>query len=129
MKVAQVLLPLPLEEAFDYAVPEGLEAEAGAHVCVPLGPRLAHGVVLSAAERMGVNRPLKAVEGVLDEPALPEKTLEFVQWAARYAVDAPGCALAIALRGARAPRPRPERRLEATGMPPSNPTPARLKVL
>jgi primosomal protein N' (replication factor Y) len=52
-----------------------------------------------------------------------------VQWAARYSADSPGCALAIALRGARAPKPRPERRLESTGQAPSKPTPARLKVL
>jgi primosomal protein N' (replication factor Y) (superfamily II helicase) len=129
VRIAQVLLPLPLPEAFDYEAPDGLEVAPGAHVCVPLGPRAAHGVVLETRDGFGVNRPLKAVEGVLDEPPLPATTLEFVQWAARYAVDAPGCALAIALRGSRAPRPRPERRLEATGRPPSRPTPARLRVL
>ena len=129
MKLAQVLLPLPLPEAFDYEVPEGGEVSPGDHVCVPLGPRLQHGVVLETREAFGVNRPLKPVDSRLDEPALPETTLEFVQWAARYAVDAPGCALAIALRGSRAPRPRPERRLEATGRAPTRPTPARLRVL
>jgi primosomal protein N' (replication factor Y) (superfamily II helicase) len=39
--IARVLLPLPLPEPFDYAVPEALEAaiQVGAQVAVPLGPR------------------------------------------------------------------------------------------
>ncbi len=129
MRLAQVLLPWPLEEAFDYVLPEGLEAGPGTHVCAPLGPRLSHGVVLGVREAHGVNRPLKAVEGLLDEPPVPERTLEFVQWAARYSADSPGMALAIALRGLRAPKPKPERRLEPTGQAPSKSTPARMKVL
>jgi len=60
---------------------------------------------------------------------LPAKTLSFVQWAAHYAVDAPGQALAIALRGARAPKPRPERLIAATGAAPTRLTPARARVL
>ena len=129
MRIAQVLLPLPLPEAFDYEAPDELGVAPGAHVCVPLGPRLSHGVVVETRDGFGVNRPLKAVDSLLDEPPLPETTLEFVQWAARYAVDSPGCALAIALRGSRAPRPRPERRLESTGQAPTRPTPARVRVL
>ena len=42
----------------------------------------------------------------------------FIEWAARYAVDSPGLPLHMALRGARAPRARPERRLIATGQVP-----------
>jgi primosomal protein N' (replication factor Y) len=55
--------------------------------------------------------------------------VEFVQWAARYAVDWPGQPLAIALRGARAPKPKAMRVLEATGAQPARMTPAREKVL
>jgi primosomal protein N' (replication factor Y) len=81
MRVARVLLPLPLGEAFDYVVPDGLEAMPGAHVSVPLGPRLAHGVVLEVADREGVNRPLKAIDSRMDAPPLPPGTLQFVEWA------------------------------------------------
>ncbi|HEV7384961.1 MAG TPA: primosomal protein N', partial [Phenylobacterium sp.] len=128
-RIASVLLPMPLPEAFDYAEPEGMGLELGDQVAAPLGPRLLRGVVVGLREAAGGNRPLKPVEGVLEEPRLPLRTMEFVQWAARYAVDWPGQPLAIALRGARAPKPRPVRIVEATGAAPARPTPARTKVL
>jgi primosomal protein N' (replication factor Y) len=129
MRVASVLLPLPLPEAFDYEAPDGLDLARGDHVCVPLGPRAAHGVVTAVRDSPGHNRPLKTVERRLEEPSLPSGTLAFVEWAARYACDLPGMPLAIALRGLRAPPPRPERLLVASGQPPSRPTPARARVL
>ena len=128
-RVARVLLPLPLPEAFDYAVPEGLELGVGDHVAAPLGPRTVRGVVTELFEAAGINRPLKPLAGRLDDAPLPEKTLAFALWAARYACEPPGEALALALRGLRAPLPRPERRLVATGRAPARPTPARERVL
>jgi len=128
-RIASVLLPMPLPEAFDYAEPEGMGLEVGDQVAAPLGPRLLRGVVVALREAAGGNRPLKPVDGKLDDPPVPPGTLEFIQWAARYSVDSPGQALAIALRGARAPRPRPEKVTEATGLLPARPTPAREKVL
>ena len=53
MIVASVLMPLPLPEAFDYEVPEGMALVPGDHVAVPLGPREVAGIVLIA----GVGRP------------------------------------------------------------------------
>src|SRR5215469_11920593 len=128
-RVAQVLLPLPLPEAFDYAEPEGMALEPGELVAVPLGPRIVSGAVISLRDAHGHNRPLKAVLGRYDEPALPRGALQFIDWAARYAVDSPGQPLAIAMRGARAPRPRPERVLAATGSKPARMTPARERAL
>ena len=128
-RIASVLLPMPLPEAFDYAEPEGMRLELGDQVAAPLGPRLLRGVVVGLREAAGGNRPLKPLEAILEEPRLPPGTVEFVQWAARYAVDWPGQPLAIALRGARAPKPKPVRVLEPTGTAPSRPTPARARVL
>ncbi|HKR87626.1 MAG TPA: primosomal protein N', partial [Phenylobacterium sp.] len=128
-RIASVLLPMPLPEAFDYAEPEGMALAVGDQVAAPLGPRLMRGVVVALREAAGGNRPLKAIDRRLDEPSLPPNTLEFVQWAARYAVDAPGQPLAIALRGARAPRPKPVRVVRLTGAQPARPTPARQRVL
>ena len=128
-RIASVLLPMPLPEAFDYAEPEGMGLELGDQVAAPLGPRLLRGVVVGLREAAGGNRPLKPVEGRLEEPRLPANTVEFIQWAARYAVDAPGQPLAIALRGARAPKPRPVRVTELTGVEPARATPARIRVL
>jgi primosomal protein N' (replication factor Y) len=128
-RIASVLLPLPLPEAFDYAEPEGLDLAPGDQVAVPLGPRLVRGVVTAIRDGAGGNRPLKPVAGRLEDPSLPPLTLDFVTWAARYSVDAPGQALAIALRGARAPRARPERQVHATGAAPARLTPARERVV
>ncbi|HYD45879.1 MAG TPA: DEAD/DEAH box helicase, partial [Phenylobacterium sp.] len=128
-RIASVLLPMPLPEAFDYAEPEGMGLEVGDQVAAPLGPRLMRGVVTAIRDGAGVNRPLKAVEARLDEPPLPPNTLEFIDWAARYAVDTPGGPLAIALRGARAPKPRAVKRVQPTGRPPSRLTPARERVM
>ena len=128
-RIAKVLLPLPLPEAFDYAEPEDVTLSAGDHVAVPLGPRLVRGVVIEMKDGTGANRPLKAVAGRLDDPPTPPRTLEFVHWAARYAADIPGRPLAMALRGLGAPRPAPQRRLIATGSTPARLTPARARVL
>jgi primosomal protein N' (replication factor Y) len=128
-RIASILLPMPLPEAFDYEEPEGLALAVGDQVAAPLGPRLVRGVVTQLRDGAGHNRPLKAVERRLADPPLPPKTLEFVTWAARYAVDLPGQPLAIALRGLSAPPPKPERRLVASGTPPQRMTPARQRVL
>jgi primosomal protein N' (replication factor Y) len=128
-RIAQVLLPLPLPEAFDYAEPEGMDLNVGDLVGVPLGPRQVGGVVVGLRDGAGHNRPLKPVLGKLDELPLPPGALAFIDWAARYSVDAPGAPLAIALRGARAPKPRPVRMLVFTGLQPARATPARSKVL
>lgn len=128
-RVASVLLPMPLPEAFDYEAPDTLPLARGDHVSVPLGPRTIRGVVSDLREVAGLNRPLKTVIAALDEPPLPSRTLDFVEWAARYCVDAPGAPLAIALRGARCPPLKPIRRLELTGRPPAKATAARGRVL
>jgi primosomal protein N' (replication factor Y) len=128
-RIASVLLPLPLPEAFDYAEPEGMDLAVGDQVIAPLGPRLIAGVVTALRDGAGHNRPLKPIVERRPEAALPANTMAFLQWAARYAVDAPGAPLAIALRGARAAKPRPERLVAATGIAPGRLTPARERVL
>ena len=87
-RIAAVLIPMPLPEAFDYAEPEGMDLAPGDQVTVPLGSLHVRGVVLAVRPGVGGNRPLKYVTEHLDELRLPPGTLEFVQWAARYAVDA-----------------------------------------
>jgi len=130
VKVASVLIPLPVPEAFDYAVPEALSVARGDQVAVPLGPRLLRGLVAEVFETTGSNRRLKAVEQVLDDPRLPERTLDFVEWAARWTLSPPGEMAATALKGLRAPRPRPERRVRRVeGRSPARPTAARAAVL
>ncbi len=120
---------MPLPEAFDYAEPEDMGLAVGDHVAVPLGPRAVRGVVTAVRDGAGGNRPLKPVLERIDDPVMPANTLRFVEWAAKYSVDAPGQPLAMALRGLRAPKPRPVKLLRATGTLPARATPARERVL
>jgi len=126
--VASVLLPLPLPEAFDYAVPHGLEVAVGDAVAAPLGPRTVMGVVTAVAERTGMNRPLKPLAGKVDAGPLGANVMAFVEWAARYGCQTPGEALALSLRGLRSPPPKPVRRLKPGGGA-ARPTQARARVL
>jgi primosomal protein N' (replication factor Y) (superfamily II helicase) len=129
VRIASVLLPMPLPEAFDYVEPEGMALNTGDVVIAPMGPQQPRGVVVGLRDGAGVNRPLKAVLEKVEDLSLPEGALKFIDWAARYAVDSPGWPLAIALRGARAPRAKPEKRLVATGSDPCRSTPQRRRVL
>ena len=130
MRVASVLIPLPVPEAFDYAVPEEMTVKRGDQVAVPLGPRLMRGVVSEVFETTGSNRRLKTVEAVLDDPALPPSTVDFVEWAGRWTLSAPGEMASTALKGLRAPPPRPERKVRRVGdRQPGRATPARRAVL
>ncbi len=127
--VASVLLPLPLPEAFDYAAPEGMVLAVGDQVMAPLGPRQVRGVVTAIRAAHGVNRPLKILLERLDDARLPPTTLAFLEWAARYACEPAGEALAMALRGLNHAPPRAEKRLVLTGTAPARLTPARARVL
>jgi len=120
---------MPLPEPFDYRVEDEAPLAVGDQVAAPLGPRLMRGVVTAVREARGVNRPLKPIAGRLDDAPLPQNTLAFIDWAARYACQSPGEALAMTLRGLRSPPPKPERRLIATGAEPARATPARTRVL
>jgi primosomal protein N' (replication factor Y) len=128
-RIAAVLLPLPLPEAFDYAVPADMALAIGDMVAAPLGPRVLRGVVTGLRAAGEGERTLRPLAGRLDDPPLPARTLEFVLWAARYALESPGVALAIALRGLSAPKPRLERCLVASGQAPARPTASRARVL
>lgn len=129
MKIASVILPMPLPEAFDYAVAEGDVFARGDHVVVPLGPRRLPGMVVGVREQAGSNRALKTIISRLDLTPLPAGTLAFVEWAAKWALAPPGDVLAIALRGLRSAPPKPGRRLALTGSAPARITPARAKAL
>jgi primosomal protein N' (replication factor Y) len=127
--IARVLIPLPLWEPYDYAQPDGLTLSPGDIVEVPLGPRTVCGVVVALASAQGANRPLRPVRARLDCPALPPRTLEFVRWAADYAADYPGAALAMTLRGLNAPRPTPRPRFVAAPAAPAPRSAARARAL
>ena len=70
-----VLLPVALDQTYDYLVPPGLELEPGCFVVVPFGPQSRIGVVwdtpLSEPGRALDHKRLKPVTERLDAPPLP----------------------------------------------------------
>ncbi len=105
-----VLLPLPLEGAYDYAVPHAMEVAPGAVVTVPLGPRVLHGVVWHGAPDGTVPAAkLRPIASVVPTPPLRPALLRFIDWVADYTLSAPGDVLRMALpipAATGAPRPR-----------------------
>jgi primosomal protein N' (replication factor Y) len=97
----KVLLPLPLGDAYDYGVPEGLALAPGDFVRVPLGARMATGVVwanipFGAPGSVSPDR-LKDVAGRLEVRALPEENRRLVDWMAAYTLAPPGAVLRMAM--------------------------------
>ena len=96
-QVADVLVPVALDNAYSYRVPAGLEVAAGDFVTVPLGTRETTGIVWSVrGSRSGGN--LKEIAARRDLPRLDEKLLRFVDWIARYTLAPRGMVLRMVAR-------------------------------
>ncbi len=120
---------MPLPEPFDYAVPDGVTVRAGDHVLAPLGRRTAPGVVWAVDEDDG-SRALKSLEAVRGGPRLEKPVRDFIDWTARYLVEAPGVILRAVLRSPAALKPSPVETVYApTGAEIARLTPARRAVL
>ena len=85
---ADVILPLPLSQAFSYAVPPEFEGQIqpGIRVLVPFGERLLTGFVVRArAKKRREDFQLKAISEVLDEaPFFSNRVLSFTEKLSRY---------------------------------------------
>jgi primosomal protein N' (replication factor Y) (superfamily II helicase) len=87
-QLAPVVLAVALDQTYDYIVPEGLEVEPGCFVLVPFGPQSRIGVVwdkpVGETGKPVDRKKLKTITARLDVPPLPEITLRFAEWIARY---------------------------------------------
>jgi primosomal protein N' (replication factor Y) (superfamily II helicase) len=92
-----VLLPLPLREAYDYRVPEGMTLNHGDFVEVPLGPRRVIGVVWGPGAGVVEARRLKPVVRRFDVPPMTAVARRFVEWVAAYTMTLPGFVLRMAV--------------------------------
>ncbi|MBT5240210.1 MAG: primosomal protein N' [Rhodospirillaceae bacterium] len=127
-----VLLPLPVEGAYDYRVPEDVSLAVGDLVEVPLGRRFDIGVVWGPGDGDIDPAKLKDVAHRLDLPHLPRALLSFIDWVADYTIQPKGVVLRMALRSSRGIKPQvPETHLvQAKGLPAGfKLTDARRKVL
>ena len=106
MRIAQILLPLPLPAAFDYEVPSGMELSLGDFVKVPLGKAEKIGVVWGL-EQKSENSKIKLILQKIETPPLAGDILQFVDWCGRYLVVPTGNILAQIMRPIDALTPPP----------------------
>ena len=88
--LAPILLPVALDQTYDYAVPDGLDLTPGQFVLVPFGPQSRIGIVWDApvGEQKSIDaKKIKTVIEVLDVPPLPDISLRFAEWIARYTLS------------------------------------------
>ena len=133
-----VLLPVALDQTYDYALPAGAAAagiRAGAFVMVPFGPQMRIGVVWDKPQGEGKPvdpKKLKTIDSLIDAPPLPEIQLRFAEWIARYTLAPLGMVVRMMMSAPavfEAEKPRfGVRYVEAAADPPRM-TPARQRVL
>ncbi|MBX6322776.1 MAG: primosomal protein N', partial [Rhodospirillaceae bacterium] len=92
-----VLLPLPLDGAYDYRAAPALNLAPGDFVSVPLGRRQAVGVVWGPGGDDVAEARLRDVAARLDAPPLPAVVRRFVDWVAAYTVAPRGAVLRMAM--------------------------------
>jgi primosomal protein N' (replication factor Y) len=93
----RVLLPLPLEGAYDYAAPAEMAVAPGQFVIVPLGRRELVGVVWGEATGEVAPERLKPIVATIDMPPLPDVSRKFVEWVASYSMAPPGSVLRMCM--------------------------------
>ncbi len=100
MRVVDVLVPVALDQAYSYRVPEGVELAPGDVVAVPLGSRECLGVVWADNPNPNprLHNRLKDVSEKLDVPPLKPELRSFVDWVSGYTLASRGMVLRMALR-------------------------------
>ena len=99
-RVVDVLVPVALDRAYSYWVPDKLALAPGDIVSVPLGAREATAVVWAEnlTPDIRLDNRLKDVEEKLDIPPLKPELRGFVDWVANYTVASRGMVLRMCLR-------------------------------
>ncbi|CAQ54874.1 primosomal protein N [Wolbachia endosymbiont of Culex quinquefasciatus JHB] len=83
-KAVDVLLPLPIDQLFSYAVEEDTEVSIGDYVVVPFGRKRLIGIVWKYSGKS--DRELKCIEQKIELPSIRPKLIEFAEWVAQYNV-------------------------------------------
>jgi primosomal protein N' (replication factor Y) (superfamily II helicase) len=131
-RVVDVLVPVALDRAYSYRVPEALALAPGDIVSVPLGAREATAVVWAenAKPNPRLDNRLKDVEEKLDLPPLRDELRDFVDWVANYTVASRGMVLRMCLRmGEHLGAERERVGVRLLGSAPQRMTAARSRVL
>ena len=114
MTYADVILPVPLQALFTYAVPEGVTVEEGVRVLVSFGRSKRYvGLVARVHDRKPEGYQVKPLLQVLDDrPLVLARQLALWQWISDYYLSAPGdvykAALPAGLKAEDGYRPKTE---------------------
>ena len=100
-QAAQILFPVNVPTAFDYAVPADLDIARGDFVFAPIGKQMKLGVVWSFGEAEA-GRELKSIVDRKAARGLPPEMLDFVDWTARYNGASLGNVLRMVIRNYKA---------------------------
>src|ERR1700692_2883580 len=131
-RIADVLVPVALNQNYSYRVPRGMELAPGDVVCVPLGPREVVAVVWAenANPDPRLHNRLKDVGEKLDVPPLKQELRSLVDWVANYTLAARGMVLRMTLRmGEHLGPERMRIGVRLGGEPPERLTPARQRLI
>ncbi|MGD9913807.1 MAG: primosomal protein N' [Rhizobiaceae bacterium] len=125
-----VMIPMPAERAYSYAVPPGMRLQPGSIVRVPLGPREVAGIVWDGSADGVDAKKLRPISQVFDCPPIGPDIRRFVDWVAAYTLSPPGIVARMLLRAPEAFDPEPPvDGLQWTGGQPDRMTAARSRVL
>jgi primosomal protein N' (replication factor Y) len=127
-----VLVPVALDRAYSYRVPEGMTLGEGDIVCVPLGAREAVAVVWATGTQpeTRLHNRIKDVASKLDVPPLTAELRKLVEWVSDYTLTPRGMVLRMALRmGDNLGPERVRMGVRRAGPEPARMTPARRRVL
>ena len=115
-RVVDVLVPVALDRAYSYRVPDALALAPGDIVSVPLGAREATAVVWAENPKPNprLDNRLKDVEEKLDLPPLKPELRSFVDWVANYTRGLARHGFAHVPAHGRAPRRRARARRRAS---------------
>ena len=132
-RVVDVLVPVALDRAYSYRVPEALALAPGDIVSVPLGARGDATAVVwaeNAKPNPRLDNRLKDVEEKLDLPPLKDELRGFVDWVANYTLASRGMVLRMCLRmGEHLGAERERTGVRLAGAAPQRMTAARARVL
>ncbi|GLS30306.1 replication restart DNA helicase PriA [Mesorhizobium albiziae] len=125
-----VLVPMPAERPYSYAVPDGMQVQPGSIVRVPLGPREVAGIVWDGATDTVDPKKLRPISEAFDCPPVEEGMRRLVDWIASYTLSPPGMVARMILRAPEAFDPQPwTEGLLRTENEPDRMTAARRRVL
>ncbi|RJG43520.1 primosomal protein N' [Mesorhizobium sp. DCY119] len=129
-KAVPVLVPMPAERPYTYAVPAGMSVVPGSIVRVPLGPREVAGIVWDGPGEAVDAKKLRAISHVFDCPPVDQAMRRFVDWIASYTLSPPGMVARMILRAPEAFDPEPwVEGLQRAANDPDRMTAARARVL